>query len=229
MMAGTLDELIKILRLLEQCLLRSKWSYVIYSFLSSSPTHIRLSLSAPFFSPSLSAQRCEEFTDLNLGHAIIGTSLKIRLLLYTRDNGTCGTLVSHTDLSAHPQFNLSRPTTFVIHGYRPTGSPPVWVQKISELLLAREDLNVIVVDWNHGAANVNYLKAVENTYKAANNLTAFIKMLQVWDVSDILCGHLCCVLLLCVTRLITDLFRNMVPLWAPSTWSESVLGLTCQA
>uniref|UniRef100_A0A8D0AGA1 Lipase, member Ia n=1 Tax=Sander lucioperca TaxID=283035 RepID=A0A8D0AGA1_SANLU len=127
--------------------------------------------------------RCEEFTDLNLGHAIIGTSLKIRLLLYTRDNGTCGTLVSHTDLSAHPQFNLSRPTTFVIHGYRPTGSPPVWVQKISELLLAREDLNVIVVDWNHGAANVNYLKAVENTYKAANNLTAFIKMLQEYGAS----------------------------------------------
>ncbi|KAA8586987.1 hypothetical protein FQN60_000823 [Etheostoma spectabile] len=126
----------------------------------------------------LVAQRCEEFTDLNLSHAFIGTSLKVRLLLYTRDNGTCGTLVSHTDLSAHPQFNLSRPTTFVIHGYRLTGSPPVWVRQIPELLLAREDLNVIVVDWNHGAANVNYLKAVENAYNTANNLTAFIKMLQ---------------------------------------------------
>ncbi|KAK9536681.1 hypothetical protein VZT92_006444 [Zoarces viviparus] len=124
------------------------------------------------------AQICEEFSDLDLSHAIIGTSLRTRLLLYTRDNGTCGTLVSHTDLSAHPRFNSSRPTTFIIHGYRPTGSPPVWMQKFTELLLARADLNVIVVDWNRGAANINYFKAVENTHKAADNLTAFIEMMQ---------------------------------------------------
>lgn len=132
-----------------------------------------------FFSPSLPAQRCDEFTDLDLSHAIIGTSIKIRLLLYTRENGTCGTLMSHTDLSAHPQFNLSKPIAFIIHGYRPTGSPPVWIKNFTELLLARTDINVIVVDWNHGAANVNYLKAVENTHKAADNLTAFIEKMQV--------------------------------------------------
>lgn len=124
------------------------------------------------------AQRCDEFTDLDFGHAFIGTNLKIRLLLYTRDNATCGTLLSHTNLSAQPQFNLSKPTTFVIHGYRPTGSPPVWVQNIEKMLLDREDMNVIIVDWNRGAANVNYFKAVENTHKAADNLTAFIKMMQ---------------------------------------------------
>ncbi|XP_022618349.1 lipase member H-like [Seriola dumerili] len=123
-------------------------------------------------------QTCDEFTDLNFGHAFIGTSISIRLLLYTRENGTCGTLLSHTNLSAHPQFKLSRPTTFAIHGYRPTGSPPVWVGNITELLLYRKDVNVIVVDWNHGAANVNYFKAVENTHKAAANLTAFIKRMQ---------------------------------------------------
>ncbi|XP_010736283.2 lipase member H [Larimichthys crocea] len=124
------------------------------------------------------AQGCDEFTDLGLSHAIIGTSLKIRLLLYTRDNVTCGTLMSHTNLHAHPQFNLSRPTTFIIHGYRPTGSPPMWLQNITEMVLAREDVNIIVVDWNYGAANVNYFKAVENTHKAADNLTAFIKKMQ---------------------------------------------------
>ncbi|XP_071316991.1 lipase member H-like [Trachinotus anak] len=124
------------------------------------------------------AQKCDEFTDLNLGHSFIGTNIRIRLLLYTRENGTCGTLMSHTDLSAYPQFNLSRPTTFVIHGYRPTGSPPVWLGSITELLLAREDLNIIVVDWNYGAANVNYFKAVENTKRAAANLTAFIETMQ---------------------------------------------------
>ncbi|XP_042355501.1 lipase member H-like isoform X2 [Plectropomus leopardus] len=137
-----------------------------------------LALLLPITVQVCKAQRCEDFTDLDLSHAIIGTSLKIRLLLYTRENDTCGTLISHTNLSAHPEFNFSTPTTFIIHGYRPTGSPPVWVHTITEMLLEREDMNVIVVDWNHGAANVNYFKAVENTHKAADNLTAFIKMMQ---------------------------------------------------
>ncbi|KAF3706480.1 Lipase member H [Channa argus] len=123
------------------------------------------------------AQECEKFTKLNVGHAFIGTSLTIRLLLYTRENGTCGSLISHTNISANPQFNLSRPTTFVIHGFRPTGSPPVWMNDMTEQLLARSDINVIVVDWNRGAAT-SYFNAVKNTKKAGANLTAFIELMQ---------------------------------------------------
>uniref|UniRef100_UPI0037E8A5DC lipase member H n=1 Tax=Semicossyphus pulcher TaxID=241346 RepID=UPI0037E8A5DC len=123
------------------------------------------------------AQGCAEFTDLNLSHSFIGTSLDVRLLLHTRKNVSCASLLSHTNLTAHAQFNLSRPTTFVIHGYRPTGSPPMWRKNITELLLERDDINLIVVDWNHGAANVNYFKAVENTHRAAENLTAFIQLM----------------------------------------------------
>ncbi|XP_042287384.1 lipase member H-like [Thunnus maccoyii] len=123
-------------------------------------------------------QTCDNFTDLDLAHSIIGTDLRIRLLLYTNSTATCGSLVSHTNLLAHPQFNMSRPTTFVVHGYRPTGSPPMWLHNITQLLLVRTDGNVIVVDWNHGATNVNYFKVVENTHKVADNLTAFIKMMQ---------------------------------------------------
>lgn len=103
------------------------------------------------------------------------------MLLYTRDNHTCGTLVSHTNLSAVPNFNISKPTTFIIHGFRPTGSIPVWLYDLTEALLDREDINVIVVDWNRGAA-ASYFKAVENTKKAATNITAFIQMMQVCDV-----------------------------------------------
>uniref|UniRef100_A0A3B4GAF3 Lipase H n=1 Tax=Pundamilia nyererei TaxID=303518 RepID=A0A3B4GAF3_9CICH len=123
-------------------------------------------------------EKCDEFTDLNLGHSIIGTSLKVRLLLYTRLSGTCGTLMSHTDLSAYPQFNALKPTTFIIHGYRPTGSPPKWLDKLTERLLVRKDINVIVVDWNYGAATLKYWEAVKNTRKVASNITALINMLQ---------------------------------------------------
>ncbi|XP_078142917.1 lipase member H [Centroberyx gerrardi] len=124
------------------------------------------------------AQRCDEFTDLDIHHSFIGTNLKTRLLLYTRANATCGRQLSHSNLSAHPNFNFSRPTAFVIHGYRPTGSPPAWLEKITQLLLQRKDMNVVVVDWNYGATNLNYFKAVENTHKAADNLTAFIEKMQ---------------------------------------------------
>lgn len=123
------------------------------------------------------AQDCDEFTDLDLSHAIIGTDVKIRLLLYTRENGTCGKLLSHTNLTAYPHFNLSRPTTFIIHGYRPTGSPPNWLFSLTQKLLEREDINLIVVDWNYGAANVNYFKAVANTHEAAKNLSEFIELM----------------------------------------------------
>lgn len=129
------------------------------------------------------AHKCEEFTDLSFAHAFIGTSLRIKLLLYTRENVTCGFQMSPTNLSVTPQFNASRPTTFVIHGFRPTGSPPVWINELTQLLLERQDMNVIVVDWNRGAANVNYFKAKENTIKAGENLTAFVKVMQKNGVS----------------------------------------------
>lgn len=162
MTTESVNDKLKALRNLKQCLLRS---------VSSPPSF--------HFPYSLPAQECDEFTDLDVSHAIIGTSVKVRLLLYTRENASCGALMSHTDPSAHPWFNSSRPTTFVVHGYRPSGSPPAWLKSIIEQLLARKDMNLIVVDWNNGAANVNYFKAVENTHKTADNLTAFIKKMQV--------------------------------------------------
>lgn len=174
----------------------------VYVFLLEYLFHLKtncqlLFLTSFFFLP---AQKCHKFTKLNIGHAIIGTSLRVRLLLYTRDNSTCGTLMSHTNLSASPQLNLSRPTTFIIHGFRPTGSPPLWLDELTDALLAWKDINVIVVDWNHGSAN-SYFKAVENTKKAADNITAFIEMMQVWDVTI-------WPLLLCLDRLNAGLDKD---------------------
>lgn len=136
--------------------------------------------------------RCEKFTDLSLHHALVGTSIRVRLLLYTRDNDSCAVLLSHTNLTEHPQFNLSRPTTFIIHGFRPSGSPPVWVEDFTKRLLGRGDINVVVVDWNYGAANIDYFKVVRNTYKVAENLTAFIRMMKVQSNSYLLYLNVVC-------------------------------------
>ncbi|XP_055799398.1 lipase member H-like [Salvelinus fontinalis] len=125
-----------------------------------------------------SAHECDVFTDLDLHHSIIGTSLYVKLLLYTRANIICGHELSHHNLSAQPLFNVTKPTTFIVHGYRPTGSPPVWIHNITQQLLARGDMNVLLVDWNRGATNVNYMKVVTYTHDTADNLTAFIKNMQ---------------------------------------------------
>ncbi|GAA6082390.1 lipase member H isoform X2 [Tachysurus ichikawai] len=118
---------------------------------------------------------CEQITDLDLKHSILGTHLEVRLILYTRENVTCGRLLSHDDPFATPTFMPTRPYTFLIHGYRPTGSPPVWMTMMVESILNRSDINAIVVDWNQGATNINYAQVVRNTRTVADNITHFIQ------------------------------------------------------
>ncbi|KAK0153657.1 Lipase member H [Merluccius polli] len=121
-------------------------------------------------------QACDTFTDLDFHHAIVGTTLDVRLLLYTRANSSCGRLMSHS--APPPELNLTRPTTFIIHGFRPTGSPPNWLEPMVVELLELRDSNVVVVDWNRGAANIDYFRVVRNTRATANNLTAFIRTME---------------------------------------------------
>uniref|UniRef100_A0A8C6T2Y4 Lipase, member Ib n=1 Tax=Neogobius melanostomus TaxID=47308 RepID=A0A8C6T2Y4_9GOBI len=123
-------------------------------------------------------ESCDNFTDLNLSHCFMGTSLYVRLLLYTRANVHCGHELRHRHPSDQPLFNSTRPTAFVIHGYRPTGAPPTWIDRLVQLLLVNRDMNVIVVDWNKGAANLIYFTAVTYTRDAAQNLTEFIITMQ---------------------------------------------------
>uniref|UniRef100_A0A3Q3RWQ7 Lipase, member Ib n=1 Tax=Mastacembelus armatus TaxID=205130 RepID=A0A3Q3RWQ7_9TELE len=141
-----------------------------------------LTLAVSCFHPgqeeSGAGEPCDNFTDLTLSHCFMGTSLYVRLLLYTLSNLNCGHELNHHHLSTQPLFNVSRPTTFVIHGYRPTGAPPIWINHIVHLLAEQEDMNIIVVDWNKGAANLNYFTAVAYTREAAHNLTEFIMNME---------------------------------------------------
>uniref|UniRef100_A0A672SWA6 Lipase member H-like n=1 Tax=Sinocyclocheilus grahami TaxID=75366 RepID=A0A672SWA6_SINGR len=121
---------------------------------------------------------CDNFTDLDFHESFMGTYLYVRLLLYTRANLECGQELPHHNFTQEPLFNVSRPTTFVIHGYRPTGAPPIWINLIVHLLAAQKDMNILVVDWNRGAANLNYFTAVANTRGTAVNITGFIESMK---------------------------------------------------
>uniref|UniRef100_A0A8C5ITC9 Lipase domain-containing protein n=1 Tax=Junco hyemalis TaxID=40217 RepID=A0A8C5ITC9_JUNHY len=124
-------------------------------------------------------EKCPEFTDLNLGHAFSGTELHVQLLLYTRKNRDCAERLIENNVTASEYLNTTKKIVFVIHGYRPTGSPPAWLGDMQRLLLSSEDINLIIVDWNRGATTVIYTTAVENCRKVAEILKNYIDQMLV--------------------------------------------------
>ncbi|XP_074890835.1 lipase member I isoform X2 [Buteo buteo] len=124
-------------------------------------------------------EKCPEFTDLNIGNALSGTELKVQLLLYTKENPNCSERLIEHNVTASQYLNTSKKIVFVIHGFRPTGSPPAWLGDIKELLLSSDNINLIIVDWNRGATTVNYITAVENCRKVAEILKNYVDQMLV--------------------------------------------------
>ncbi|NXJ59534.1 LIPHA Lipase, partial [Rostratula benghalensis] len=124
-------------------------------------------------------KKCPQFTDLHIGNALSGTDLQVQLLLYTRENPSCSERLIEHNVTASEYLNTSKKIVFVIHGFRPTGSPPVWLGDIRKLLLSAEDINLIIVDWNRGATTVNYRTAVENCRKVAEILKNYVDQMLV--------------------------------------------------
>lgn len=109
---------------------------------------------------------------------MIGTQLKVKLLLYTRQNPTCA---EELHSAASKYLDVTKKTTFIIHGYRFTGSAPVWIPDLVHLLLSVEDMNVIVVDWNQGATTLIYSSASGKCKRVAEILKKLIdEMLVSW-------------------------------------------------
>ncbi|NXF92252.1 LIPH Lipase, partial [Eubucco bourcierii] len=116
-------------------------------------------------------ETCPTFTALGFGNALLGTDLKVKLLLYTRQNPSCAEELG----SAAPRhLDVARKTTIIVHGYRLTGSAPRWLPGLLHLLLAAQDMNIILVDWNRGATTLNYSTASRNCRKVAEILKKLI-------------------------------------------------------
>ncbi|XP_067158163.1 lipase member H isoform X2 [Apteryx mantelli] len=116
-------------------------------------------------------EACPAFTSLSLGNALTGTDLKVKLMLYTRQNPNCAEQLNST---ASKYLDITKKTTFIIHGYRLTGSPPLWIPDLVHLLLSAEDTNIILVDWNRGATTLIYSNASRNCKKVAEILKKLI-------------------------------------------------------
>ncbi|XP_045859648.1 lipase member I [Meles meles] len=103
--------------------------------------------------------------------------MKISLMMYTRNTFNCAEPLFEQSNSLNINFNVSKKTVWLIHGYRPTGSTPTWLQNFLRVLLNQDDINVIVVDWNRGATTLLYNRAVRNTRKVAVSLSSYIRNL----------------------------------------------------
>ncbi|XP_020390435.2 lipase member H-like isoform X2 [Rhincodon typus] len=125
-------------------------------------------LCATVIPPVVSQERkCHSFTKLPVTDTIIGTNLVVRLLLYTGKNSSCATLINATHTSL---LDVNKKTIFLIHGYRPFGSIPNWLTRMTQKLQMVDDINLIIVDWNRGATTINYSVAVANTKRVAEIL-----------------------------------------------------------
>uniref|UniRef100_UPI00358ED0D1 lipase member H-like isoform X2 n=1 Tax=Myxine glutinosa TaxID=7769 RepID=UPI00358ED0D1 len=150
----------------------------LFLFLLSCQCFLTVTDSASQTSP----RHCSSFSELGPSDVIRGTNLEVRFLLYNM-TGLCGQLlalnVSSEDLIKFG-LNKSSLVTFIVHGYRPTGSKSVWLDDLVEQIMKVEpEAKVVVVDWNRGAATLNYYTAASNTKETAEILAKL--MLQLRD------------------------------------------------
>ncbi|XP_027698364.1 lipase member I-like isoform X2 [Vombatus ursinus] len=143
-------------------------------------------LSLMFWTSSGKRTGCLKFSDLSLGDAFIDLfkpRLKSTMIMYTKPLTNCGEPVFGQNYILNTNFNITKKTVWIIHGYRPTGSPPSWLSTFLERLLKKEDVNVIVVDWNWGATTLIYQRAVQNTRKVAVFLKEHIDKMLTFGAS----------------------------------------------
>ncbi|XP_069127566.1 pancreatic triacylglycerol lipase-like [Argopecten irradians] len=91
--------------------------------------------------------------------------IQTKFYLYTRDSPTSADeqILSYSDASTISSsfYDGDKPTKFIIHGFTHHGHRQ-WILNMKQALLKKEDMNVIVVDWGHGAG-IPYAQATANT------------------------------------------------------------------
>ncbi|KAL2805060.1 phospholipase A1 member A isoform 2 precursor [Daubentonia madagascariensis] len=108
--------------------------------------------------PPAAQPNCTDFQNAKL---LQGSHLKVRFLLFTPSDPSCGQLVEESSDIQNSGFNATLGTKLIIHGFRVLGTKPSWIDKFVRALLRATDANVIAVDWVSGSTGI-YFSAVEN-------------------------------------------------------------------
>lgn len=105
-------------------------------------------------------------------------TIDTKFILYTRLNPTEGQILRATDDQSieKSNFDASKPTKFIIHGFIDTPLSS-WVKEMRLELLKHADWNVVVVDWAGGSLPL-YTQATANTRLVGLELAYFINHLR---------------------------------------------------
>ncbi|XP_053548657.1 pancreatic triacylglycerol lipase isoform X2 [Bombina bombina] len=101
--------------------------------------------------------------------------INTRFFLYTRENTSIFQEVKISTISAS-NFNTSRKTHFIIHGYLEKGDY-IWMEKMCQTMLQVEDVNCFSVDWSGGSRTL-YSQATANIQVVGAEVANFINTLQ---------------------------------------------------
>ncbi|ESO12282.1 hypothetical protein HELRODRAFT_105263 [Helobdella robusta] len=80
--------------------------------------------------------------------------------LYTRKNPDTHELLTEKEIPK--VFDFAKNTIIAVHGWN-SDSESKWVLKLKQVLLKKEDVNVILLDWEYGADNTIYPQSASNT------------------------------------------------------------------
>ncbi|KAJ8706670.1 hypothetical protein PYW07_012748 [Mythimna separata] len=99
--------------------------------------------------------------------------------LFTRDNPTVSQpiVANNSDWLETTNYNSSRRTILLLHGWLDSVTAGINTVLVPAFLEA-EDVNVIVVDWSHGAGTIAYPLAVINTVISGEAVARFIAWLN---------------------------------------------------
>ncbi|XP_068111582.1 pancreatic lipase-related protein 2-like isoform X2 [Hyperolius riggenbachi] len=111
--------------------------------------------------------------------------IKTHYLLFTRDNLNGYQKFSAFDLGAvgFTNFNSSRNTTFIIHGFLEWGDKR-WLVDMCKALLQKVDINCFCVDWHNGVLAAWYTQAANNVRVVGAEIAYFLNyLLDHYDIS----------------------------------------------
>lgn len=89
--------------------------------------------------------------------------IDVKLYLYTRNQAGRYNVTTFPEVVLDgSDFQGSRPTFFVIHGFSSDGNA-TWLSDLKDAILKKVDGNVFLVDWGNGASDGTYLQVAANT------------------------------------------------------------------
>ncbi|KAH3782722.1 hypothetical protein DPMN_160641 [Dreissena polymorpha] len=105
-------------------------------------------------------------------------NIKVKVYLWTRENPEIASQLfyDNTQSIADSNFDASRPTKILIHGFMSSKDEPV-IANLSVALIKQGDYNIIGIDWSAGSRQF-YPKAVSNTRVVGAIVSRLVQTLQ---------------------------------------------------